>query len=131
MHGQETSTEITDGVLLAASRSGARLFRQNTGMGWVGKIVNRTKAAITLKNPRPLHAGLCEGSSDIIGITPTVITQAMVGQTVGVFTAVEVKAGQDRLSKPQERFLHMIAVLGGLALTARSSKDYEAISPKK
>ncbi|WP_299078746.1 VRR-NUC domain-containing protein [uncultured Paraglaciecola sp.] len=120
MTGKPTANEITDSILLASTKRGARLFRQNTGMGWVGKILGKTKTAITLGNPRPLHAGLCKGSSDIIGITPIVVTQEMVGKTVGLFTAREVKAGNDQLTTEQRKFLEMVNKLGGIGMVDRS-----------
>lgn len=113
---------LTDEIMLAASALGARLFRQNTGVGWVGKLVNKTANLVTLENPRPLRAGLCVGSSDIIGIAPVVVTQDMVGQTIGLFVAVEVKAGAG-LSVEQKRFLAMVKSCGGLACVAHKVDD--------
>lgn len=115
--------KLTDEILLAASKVGARLFRQNTGVGWVGKIIKKTSSTITLEHPRPLHAGLCVGSSDIIGILPRVITQEDVGKTVGVFVATEIKQVNGHLSVEQERFLAMVRLCGGIAVTARCVDD--------
>lgn len=59
-------------------------------------------------------------SSDLIGVTPVVITPEMVGSTVGVFTAIECKApgwrysGDDR-EIAQKRFLDKVLELGGIA----------------
>lgn len=120
-----SETPLIDGILLAASARGWRLFRQNTGMGWVGKIAGRKGANITLENARPLHAGLCVGSSDIIGIAPVVITPDMVGQTVGVFVAIEVKTVGVQVSKDQAKFTAMIKRLGGKAIIARDVSDID------
>ena len=120
-----SETPLIDGILLAASARGWRLFRQNTGMGWVGKIAGRKGANITLENARPLHAGLCVGSSDIIGIAPVVITPDMVGQTVGVFVAIEVKTVGVPVSTDQAKFTAMIKRLGGKAIIARDVSDID------
>lgn len=112
--------DITNPILTGASNFGARLFRQNTGLGWVGKIIRKTAAAITIENPRPLHAGLCKGSSDIIGWTPRVITPEMVGQTVAVFTAFEVKTDGVATTKEQGAFVGAVRDAGGIAAIVRS-----------
>lgn len=57
-------------------------------------------------------------SSDLIGITPLVITADMVGRKLGIFTAIEVKKeGWDysgtRGEKAQNNFLEMIRSFGG------------------
>ena len=103
-------------VRLEASRRGARVFRNNNG------------AAVD-KDGRHIRYGLGNESkqinqviksSDLIGITPVVITQEMVGKTVGVFTAIEVKrsswkyTGTER-EKAQKAFIDIIKNLGGFA----------------
>lgn len=101
----------------------AVLFRQNTGFAWVGEIIQKTKAAITLKNPRPLTAGLCVGSSDGIGWVPVTITQEMVGMRVGVFLALEIKAGETATTKEQKDFLAAVSNAGGIAAILREGDD--------
>lgn len=99
---------IQNQIRLALSKDGVVNFRNNTGM---------------VKDPetgRVIRFGLCKGSSDVIGITPVVITQDMVGKTVGVFTAVEVKTKNGRPSKPQLTFIDKIKSMGGFAGIARS-----------
>lgn len=61
-------------------------------------------------------------SSDLLGITKVVITQEMVGSTIGVFTAIEVKKENwdidkkfDKREKAQNNFLSWILENGGLA----------------
>lgn len=66
-------------------------------------------------------------SSDLIGITKIVITPEMVGQTVGIFTAVEVKredwkegkkfSGRERA---QQAFIKWVKANGGFAGFANS-----------
>src|SRR4051812_4407900 len=107
--------DITNKILKGASLVGARLFRQNVALAWVGKTVRKTPSTITLENPRPLHAGLCKGSSDIIGWTPVLVTAEMVGSTVAVFTALEVKAGRVPVTEEQARFVAAVQAAGGIA----------------
>ncbi len=119
--------DITVKILKEASQLGARLFRQNTGLGWVGEIVRKTGQALVLKNPRPLHAGLCVGSSDVIGWTPRVITPEMVGKTVAVFTAIEVKTKGITVTEPQKKFVQAVQEAGGIAGIARSVDEAVAL----
>ncbi len=116
--------EITDEILLAASNLGNRLFRQNVGRAWVGKLVSHKDGITILKNSRPFHAGLCKGSGDTIGFTPVTVTQDMVGTTLAVFTSVEVKAGRTPISKHQKLWHNMVNTMGGISVIARSVADY-------
>ena len=118
--------EITNALLLRLSKTGARLFRNNTGMAWAGeKLQGPTGAArlVTLKNARPLHAGLCKGSSDLIGWTPVEITESMVGKKLAVFTALEVKSPRGRTSEEQERFINEVTRAGGIGRVVRKPED--------
>ena len=75
---------------VAGANQDVMLWRNNVGMGWAGKSkkVGNTRVIF---DPQVLHAGLCKGSSDLIGIRRVTITQEMVGTEVGVFMAVEIK----------------------------------------
>ena len=74
------------------SISTIRIFRNNTGMAYRGgKIETARRGVLCLKNARPIHFGLCVGSSDLIGFKTVTITPEMVGQKLAVFLAVEVK----------------------------------------
>ena len=70
-----------------------------------------------------IACGLATGSSDLIGLTPVLITDGMVGQTIGVFTAIEVKTSNGRASKEQLTFIDAITKNGGYAGIARNEKD--------
>lgn len=117
--------------MIALSEAGTTIFRNNTGTGWVGKSTRiSTRCAVTLepgdvviKNARVLHAGLCVGSSDLIGITPVKITPDMIGSTLGVFTAAEVKTKTGRPTDEQVRFINAIKSRGGIAGIVRSTDD--------
>lgn len=121
-------------VMLALSRVGTTIFRQNVGQGVVGRIMWIRKAMTVSVGPgdcvvrgaRVLHAGLCKGSGDFIGWTPTVVTQEMVGQTIAVFTSVETK-DKGPVEPEQANFAARIVADGGYAGIARSVADALAI----
>jgi len=100
----KSEKRIEQEILLALSKQGSRLWKNSVGMGYT-------------KDGQPFRYGLGNGSSDIIGITPTVITQDMVGKTVGVFTAIEVKKARTGYgaSDKQQAFIEMVRSLGGFA----------------
>lgn len=98
--------DVLEAVWQRYSRAGSRLWRNNVG------LVRDSKGHV-------IRYGLCPGSSDLVGITPVLITPDMVGQTIGVFTAIETKAPKGRLSKAQVNFLRMVSELGGIAREER------------
>jgi len=61
-------------------------------------------------------------SSDLIGITSVVVTPSMVGQTIGIFTAIEVKSEAwkpgkklNKRERAQKHFIDWVKSLGGIA----------------
>lgn len=100
------------------------LFRNNVAQSWVGEI-HRRGHDVFIKNPRVLHAGLCTGSSDLIGWKTITITSEMVGSRVAVFVAVEVKTPKGRATDEQKAFLDAVHNAGGIAVLARSVEDAE------
>ena len=111
-----SESDVQARVRLAASQAGDVLWRNNTGV---------------LKDERgvPVRFGLCNDSeklnkhaksSDLIGIKRVTITPAMVGQTAGLFWAVECKRagwaykGTDR-EVAQLRFIEAVVAMGGHA----------------
>lgn len=121
-----SETELMRRLQVFGSKLTARLFRNNTGMAWQGKIRKNRDGSITLQNPRPLHAGLVKGGSDLIGWTPVTITQAMVGERIAVFTAVEVKDGT-KATDEQEAFIAAVLAAGGYAGVASKEGDLTMI----
>ena len=115
-------------MLRAVSGLGARWFRQNTGLAWTGDRITKNGDSVFIEHARPLRAGLCEGSSDLIGWTPLVITPDMVGQTVAVFTAVELKTGTLTASDDQLTFLRAVEKGGGIAAVVRSTAHAVALA---
>lgn len=119
--GSERDTQ--NRILLTCSRGDTRLFRQNVGQGWAGRLVSNDRGRVTLQDARPLIAGLCTGSSDLIGWRSVTITPEMVGKTVAVFAAIEVKSATGRPTEQQTAFLRAVSEAGGIACIARSVED--------
>lgn len=116
-----------------ASKLGARLFRQNSGMAWVGNKVIRGPNSlfklgpgdVLIRNARPFHAGH-EGMSDLGGWVPVEVTADMVGSTVAVYTQVEVKVNA-RPTDEQIAWIDAVNKAGGRAGVARSDNDLAGI----
>lgn len=108
-------------IQIQAMHYGCHLLRNNSG-------------ALVDKDNRPVRFGLGNiskahndriKSSDLIGITKVVITQEMVGKTVGIFTAVECKEEKwncnkklDARETAQQAFITWVKAQGGIAFFA-------------
>jgi hypothetical protein len=106
--------QIQQQIRLACSSGSTRLFRNNTG-------------TLCDANGRPVQFGLAKGSADLIGWTTRTITPDMVGQTVAVFTSIEVKSQSGRLRPEQRQWLEAVQAAGGIAGMARSVEDARAL----
>ena len=118
-------------ILLACGSGNVRLWRNNVGTGWAGQATKVTPGNlqaiahsirpgdVVIRQGRPLHAGLCVGSSDLIGYR--------VVDRVAQFVALEVKSATGRPTAQQVQFLDHINAVGGLAGIARSVDDAAAI----
>ena len=119
-----SETDLIRRMLLESYDAGCVLFRNNTGMGWAGKLARHNGAGdVTLRNARPLHAGLCTGSSDTIGWANVIVTPEMVGKSMAVFMAVECKAKKGATSADQIRFLHNVNRAGGIGIVLRDGES--------
>jgi len=125
--GAMNETNLMNSIMLAPH--GCRLFRNNVGTGWTGsKVIRNPNGSVTILDARPLHAGLCKGSSDLVGFRPTIITPEMVGTNRAVFTAIEVKTPTGKPTPEQLHFVNRVKELGGIAGIARSVEDVLAIT---
>ena len=114
-------------ILLAHGSGDTRLWRNNVGLGWTGaatKIQRRGLVAVepgdvVVRNARPLHAGLCVGSSDLIGYRQV--------DGLAQFVALEVKSATGRPTAEQARFLAHITSAGGCAAVVRSVEDANTV----
>ena len=126
--GGKSENFVAQQAQLDATKEGCRLWRNNVGM-----LMNEDGV--------PVRYGLCNESSkinkktkssDFIGATPVVITQAHVGQTLGVFTAIETKkqgwkySGNDH-EKGQLNFLNIVASLGGIAAFINDANQFTGV----
>ncbi|BAO20639.1 hypothetical protein [Pseudomonas phage PPpW-3] len=99
------------------------IFRANVGQAWTGTKVSRLAGGkVLIEGARPFTTGLPPGFSDLFGMVPVEITPDMVGQTVAVFVAVEVK-DKARATDKQANFLRAVNDNGGRAGVARSADD--------
>jgi len=119
--------------------NGVRLFRNNVATAWVGaskmftkkETVNVESGDVLIKNARVLHAGLCKGSSDIIGLKSVIITAEMVGRPIAVFMTVEVKTKTGRATVEQVAFTEMVNKFGGIGLIVKTEDEAEELLNKK
>lgn len=131
------ATDLTHKIMIALSPMGCILFKNTRGGAYpiqsvkplIGAVLKKAwgLAAQLASSLRPIMAGLsADGSSDIIGGTRKIVTQDMVGKTVLIFTAIEVKVN-DTVKPEQQRFIDNINAAGGLAGVARSPEDAKKI----
>ncbi len=109
---QRTETNLVGRLIKAASRYGARLWRNQVG-------------SYRLADGRYISSGLCVGSSDLIGYRVVVVTPEMVGQKIAVFCAIEAKSATGRASDRQQEFIRQVAFDGGIAQVVRSERELE------
>lgn len=72
-------------------------------------------------------------SSDLIGITTVTITPDMIGKSIGIFTAIEVKAEDwkpsdtDKREKSQREFLNWVKLRGGIGIITNSVDEFKRL----
>jgi hypothetical protein len=109
-------------IQLALSPAGTRVWRNNVATGWVGDVQRLSGNDVYIRNARPLHAGLCKGSSDLLGFHPVRVTAEMIGRNVAVFLAIEGKTGRARTTAEQDTFLRAVEHAGGIAIVGREAE---------
>ena len=108
-----------------------RMFRNNIGKCWIGasksftrsQTVNVKAGDVLVQNARFFDAGLCVGSSDLIGLQAVKITPEMVGTEIACFVAIEVKLPSGSVQKNQINFIEMVNKLGGKAIICRDENN--------
>ena len=125
-------TPVQQRISLDAAQLGNVLWRNN-----VGSLPDRTGRWIRFglaNDSEKLNKKV--KSSDHIGITPTIITQEMVGYMIGRFTAIESKKSDWVFNPNDEHTLAQLAYHdivrhhGGLAGFATGVPDYRMIIGK-
>lgn len=122
-----TETDTQRLIQVALSWGDSRMFRNNVGEAWLGWNFTVRGGKLVGGEARRVAYGLAPGSSDLIGIQRFVVTPAMVGLSLGVFTAIEVKSKRGKEQENQEHFRETIQELGGIAGVARSVEDARRI----
>lgn len=126
-----SESEIQQRIQIEAAKIGCVLMRNNSGAmrDETGRVVR-----YGLGNTSPKQE---TKSSDLIGITMVTITPEMVGRTIGVFTAIEVKKEEwnarkklDAHEKYQANFLTWIRMKGGIAGFANSVESFNDLVRK-
>lgn len=120
--------------VMRLSTGAVRLFRNNVGSFYTGKIERVRGTGVVTVNPgdvvirsaRLVDCGLQEGSGDLIGWKSVEVTQDMVGQRVALFVSIEVKGEGGRVSAAQQVWLGVVRKFGGLAGVARSVEEAKA-----
>jgi len=123
-----TESQIQAEILRAlGSLPDVRLFRNTCGVGWSGQMVRRIDNLVTLAKARPIRYGLTPGSADLIGWQAVTVTPDMVGRKLTVFTSIEVKAANGKLTPEQDNWRRVVSSAGGAAGVARSVAEAAAI----
>lgn len=109
-------SDVSQLVQIEAMKYGCTLLRNNNG-GAVDNTGRLIRFGLGHTSPNQQIK-----SSDLIGITKVLITQEMVGQTIGVFTALEVKKPSWNSTKKfddrevkQDNFIQWVRNMGGIA----------------
>lgn len=114
----KSESTVQQEIQMQAKYHKCDLMRNNSGCAFddTGRLVRYGLGNISKQHQERI------ASSDLIGITQVTITPEMIGQTLGVFTAVEVKKEAWKASKQptgrelaQLNFINWIRSLGGFA----------------
>jgi hypothetical protein len=131
----QLETLMMQSVRKAISRGPWRWWRNNNGMGWQGESIRVTSTNLNdcrdaiqpgdliLSRPRPLHAGLQDGSGDYIGWREIIIQEHMLGQRIAQFVSAEAKGPRGALRTDQRRWLEQVRRSGGLAFVFTNLED--------
>lgn len=116
----------------------ATLFRSNSGKAWLsggGPIKKLVDGSVVVPFARPVALGLAlvngdtvPGLADLTGWTSVLITPAMVGRVLPVFTVIETKeSGGGRKRDSQINFVQQVQAAGGIAGFAASERQAHEI----
>ena len=114
--------------LALGRRDDVRLWRNNVGEAWLGRVIHQTASEVVIARPSRVRYGLCTGSSDLIGARRMTVTQAMVGTVIAQFVAAECKPPKrGKPTSEQLDFIDFVNAFGGIAGVVRSVDDALAL----
>jgi hypothetical protein len=134
---------IMDRAWVAMVAAGARLWRNNVGTFFQGEaqyvredgeLFRLSRGDVVLRKKRVVKCGLLEGSSDLVGAVPIIVTQEMVGHTVAVFCTPEAKRLDGHPTKEQRSWIEMVNGIGGIAFvfdSVESARELLAAAVKR
>jgi hypothetical protein len=109
-----SESDVSPQIVQAVQATGCQLWRNNSGVAKFG--------------PRWVRYGVGKGGSDHIGYLPVRVTEAMVGQIIAVFVAVESKRPKGaEYTQDQIDFIANVKAAGGIAGFAHSWEQGRAI----
>lgn len=108
-----TEQDIIDKIL----EKNSFMFRNDNGVGF-------------REDGKRFRYGLLPGSADMIGWTEIEITLEMVGKKIAVFTSIEIKTKDDKISDKQKKWFRAVKNSGGIAEIYKESKNEEIIIQK-
>lgn len=99
-------------------------FRTNVGTAWTGdNVIHNPDKSVTIINARPFQTGLPKGFSDLLVVTPVIITPDMIGQLIARAGFLEIKTKTGRVRPEQINFIEQMQRLGARAGVARLIED--------
>ena len=111
-----------------------RLWRNASGHYYAGKLIRHGPGLVTLgatdaviRGCTPIHAGLCDGAADLVGILSVPVASLPADGMAGLFLAIEVKTPDGTVQPHQRAWREMILALGGVAGVARSVEEARGI----
>lgn len=112
----ESREESSNDALKAwrIARPDVRMWRNNVGV-------------YQYANGKFLRYGLCNGSSDFVGLHSLIIKPEHVGKRVAVFLAIESKARGKDAEEHQETWLREVMDAGAIAGVARNADEADAL----
>lgn len=122
-----THSDLLTAIMRDLSRGDMRLFRNNVGVAYQGRVTHLDHDRILIQHPRVVHFGLAPGSGDLIGWRAVEITREMVGTKIAVFASLEAKTGTGRPTHEQSAWRQTVIDHGGIADIVRSLEDAQEL----
>lgn len=104
---------IQNEIRLAHSNGDTRLFVNDVGVAEVGG--------------RTIRYGLCNGSTDLVGVHTVTVTSDMVGKRIGVAVFSEVKTLTGTVKPHQQNFMNQMTKMGCIVGVVRSVSDMQLL----